>query len=158
MPVKHEFFEPFVKAGGSKGMPRAMAGFYETLAAVIPEGSDFLADFIQIAVNYPSEIFTAGEPQYLSIAPWNGEIIQLAIVNQTTIVGGPSDITFKIQGSAGAVHLNTGNGTRGLVAIITPDDPYLIEKNNVLFAKSDGQATGDSSVMVFATLRSRLVL
>ena len=149
-------FEEFIRQGSSKGMPRAMEAFYQSIANLIPEEEAFLADYIQLAVNYPAAIFVTGtDAQYMAVAPWDGEITQLAIVNQRTITGGPAAVAFKINGGSAIATLGTGAGTIGLVDSDLPATPYEIDQGEVLTAESDGNATGTSEIMVFATLRSR---
>lgn len=149
-------FDDFIRGGSAKGLPRSMQQFYESLIAAVPDPADPLADYIQVAINYPADIFTTGtDEQYIAVAPWDGEITQLAIVNQRTITGGPAAVAFKIDGGSAIATLSTGAGTKGLVDPDNPTTPYEINQGEVLTAESDGNATGNSTIMVFATLRSR---
>lgn len=149
-------YDEFIRAGSSKGMPRAMHAFYESLEGLIDDEGGFLADYIQIAVLYPGTPFTTPLPQYVAIAPWKGEITQLAIVNQRSITGGPSVVSFKIDGGAAISTLSTGAGVIGETDIDHAHDatPYPFLEGEVLTAEADGAATGLSEIMVFATIRS----
>lgn len=148
-------YADLIRGGGSKGLPRAMHAFYESLLEAVPDPDAFLADYIQIAVLYPNALFVAGTPQYVSIAPWNGEIVHVGMVNQRLVTGGPSVVSFKVDGGTAFATLNTGAGTVGLAIGADVDPPAEIDKGGLLSAESDGNGLGVSEVLVFATLRFR---
>ena len=81
-------------------------------------------------------------------APWEGS---------TTITGGPSDVDFNLIGGGAnpLATLNTGAGTAGLVVTNVFDPPLILEAGDIIVATSDGAATGNSEVTVFAEFRSR---
>lgn len=139
-----------VRAGGAKGLPRSLKRFYELLA-------DGLVDYLQPGVFYPAAMFTvAATPQYLSLAPWDGEITSVAFVVARAITGGPSDVEYKIDGGSAIATLSTGAGTQGLIVTEVFPTPIPFDEGELLTAESDGTPTGNSEVTVFANVRSRV--
>lgn len=132
-------------------MPRAMKALYDALGA-----SGGFQDHIQTGVAYPNSLFTSGVDQYLAVAPWPGEIVAVAIVNQATITGGQSNVDFNIVGGASnpIATLDTGDNAVGTASFEIIDPPVPISLGGVVLAQSNGNSSGNSTVMVFVVLRS----
>ena len=141
-----------IREGGAKGLPRSMKAFYDAL-----DSAGAFQDHIQVAVNYPSSVFTTGsDPQFLSVAPWDGEILGFALVNQSTITGSQSVVDFDIVGGASnpIAQLDTQGNTLGEIDTITFATPVPILQDQAIRGQSDGNAAGISTVMLFVSMRS----
>ena len=141
-----------IREGGAKGLPRSMKAFYDAL-----DSAGAFQDHTQVAINYPATIFTTGiDPQYLTIAPWDGEILGFALVNQSTITGSQSVVDFDIVGGGSnpIAQLDTQGGARGEIDSIVFATPVPISQSQIILGQSDGNATGLSTVMLFVTMRS----
>lgn len=141
-----------VRRGGAKGLPRAHQALYDAIDA---EGG--FNDHIQASVSYGNTLFVLGTKQFLSIAPWDGEIVAVAMVNQADITSGPSLVDFDIEGgdSNPVAQLTTGDNAAGTADFELLDPPVPILQGEVVSAQSDGVATGSNAeVVVFVILRS----
>ena len=115
------------------------------------------SDHIQVSALYPVVLFVTGsDPQYLGVAPWDGEILGVALVNQRAITGSQSTVDFELVGGGANpfAQLNTGDNNRGSADTLTFSTPIPILAGEVILGQSDGNATGNSEVMLFVSLRS----
>lgn len=138
----------------SSSIQRAMwAAAARDLGVESPEIPESI-DHIQAQMNYPPDIFVLGEALPIFISPWDGEIYFVAIIILRTITGGPSLIDFKIDGGSSIAQLSTDGLSVGEAASVLIDPVKPILSGAILCADSDGAASGQSSVAVFAGVRS----
>lgn len=134
-------------AGRGKGLRRSLAALFEALRS----GA---AAFMQPSVYYPSDTFVDGTiPAFLTLCPFVGEVTAVAVVVTRAITSGPSDVVFDIGGTT--ISTLAVDGAAGSIFTEVFDPPLQIDLNELLSAQSDGVATGNSAVTVFATVRGR---
>lgn len=124
------------------------------LGAEAPETPE-PADHVQSQLGYPSDLFITGtDPLPMFVAPWDGLITFVAMVISRTISGGPATVDFRIEGGSSIASFNTGAGTKGLRFSEVLDPPVEISALELLEADSDGNATGQSSVICYAGIHA----
>ncbi len=139
-----------IRRGGAKGLPHSMQAFYDAIDA-----AGGFQDNIQTFVNYPADLFVQNNlPQFLAVAPWAGEVLFIALINQRAIAGGQSDVVFSIVAGATLGTLDTGDDAIGSADTLILDPPIAIATGEIVQALSNGSSSGQSTVMVAVGLRS----
>jgi len=115
---------------------------YERLGTQLPESALFTC-----VVAYPATPFAAGTIQHLCTSPFDGRIVRVDMINNTTITT-ESAVELKIDGGAALDTLTTGDEAIGSIDSFVPAVNTPILTGETLTATGDGGSSAGDVLMV----------